>query len=269
MIATLAALQLFVLAQVAPPPKEVTSADVADEAPLAQSTEQNPPLPRKGESAPPPAAPSSQEPSSSPPAAPTTAPPTAPRRPRQLSLLSAEPLGGGSAGLAWAGWSSLGLMYGQGVTERDDLAGFVDYDYAKSEMRLGALYRRPLGKMGDFDMAGRLSAAWYLNFGAKYFYDDNHADSGLEVVPGLSISQRAAGGIFSGIVEAPLTLTTKYGAGILFSPRISAAYEAPLYPELTIGARAGVGYRAGSGDAPLSEGRAEFLFLVTVGYQFP
>ena len=52
--------------------------------------------------------------------------------------------------------------------------------------------------------------------------------------------QRGAGGIFSGILEAPLTLTTKYGAGVLFSPRISAAYEAPLYPELTIGARVGV-----------------------------
>jgi hypothetical protein len=266
MLATLAALQLVVLAQVAPPPKEVTAADVADEAPLAQSTEQNPPLPRKGESAPPPAPSASPSPSAAPAAPP--APPAAPRRPRQLSLLSAEPLGGGSAGLAWAGWSSLGLMYGQGLTERDDLAGFVDYDYAKSELRLGALYRRPLGKMGDFDMAGRLSAAWYLNTGAKYFYEDNHADSGLEIVPGLAISQRAAGGIFSGLLEAPLTLTTKYGAGILFSPRISAAYEAPLYPELTIGARVGVGYRAGSGDAPLSEGRGEFLFLVTAGYQF-
>lgn len=263
MLATLAALHLAVLSQVAPPPREVTPDDtIAQEDAAAEDAPAgaNPPLPRKGEQPPPPAAPGAAEAE----AAPTT---VTPARPRQLSFLSADPLGGGSLAFAWAGWTSLGLMYGQGITERDDLAGFADYDWEKSELRLGGFYRRPLGTAGAFDMAGRLSAAWYLNFGADYFEDENHSDSGLELVPGLSFSSRGARGIFSIIGEAPLTITTKYGAGLLFSPRASVAYEGLLYPELSVGARLGLGYRAGSGDAPLSEGQAEVMFLVVAGYQ--
>jgi len=255
MLATLAALQLVVLSQVAPPPREITPDDAAAEEgtpparagdrPLSPGPDGNPPLPERRD----------------------RVAPAAPARPRQLSLLSAEPLRGGSTALAWVGWSSLGIMYGQGVSEVDDLGALADLDWAKSELRLGAFYRRPLGRAGDFDMAGRLSVAWYLNFGADYIHDENHSDRGIEVVPGLSLSRRGAGGIFSGIAEAPLVVTMKYGAGLLFSPRISFAYEAPLYPELTLGARLGVGYRAGSGDAPLKDGTAELLFLVLAGYQ--
>lgn len=266
MLATLAALHLAVLSQVAPPPREVTPDDAAAEGEQVSAGEElppgggeNPPLPRREGRSPAAAAPAPDG------EAPSSA--ARPARARQLSLLSAEPLGGGSTSLAWVGWSSLGLMYGQGITDRDDVAGFADYDWRSSELRLGGFYRRPLGRAGVFDMAGRLSAAWYLNFGADYFRDENHADSGVEVVPGLSFSTRGAGGIFSILGEAPLTVTTKYGAGLLFSPRASVAYEAPLYPELTLGARIGVGYRAGSGDAPLADGNAELVFLVLAGYQ--
>lgn len=250
MLATLAAVQLLVLTQVPPPPREVTPGDVNAQEGAAATPSQagsaepaaSPPLPRKREAAP-------------------------GERGRQLSLLSAEPLGGGSASLAWAGWSSVGLMYGQGITARDDLAAIADFDWEKTELRIGGFYRRPLGQAGDFDMAGRLAATWYQNFGSDYIREENHSDRGVELVPGLSFSMRAAGGIFSGIAEAPITITTKYDAGLLFSPRFSIAYEGPLYPELTIGARLGVGYRAGSGDAPLKEGHAELLFVVLAGYQ--
>jgi hypothetical protein len=262
MLATIAALHLLALSQVAPPPREVTPTepDVEESAPAPVAGAENPPLPRRGEVGAPPSDAS----------APRDAPPASAaieRRRRPLSLLSAEPLGGGSTALAWAGWSSLGIMYGQGITARDDLAGFLDFDWATSELKLGALYRRPLGVAGPFDMAGRLSAAWYLNFGSDYIHDENHSDNGVEVVPGLVFSRSAAGGVFSALAEAPITVTTKYGAGLLFAPRFSLAFEGPLYPELTVGARIGAGYRAGSGDAPLSDGRAELMFLVLAGYQ--
>lgn len=239
MLAAIAALQLFVLSQVPPPPREVTPAEAS-----------------AGEDAPPQ------------PAADPAGAPAAPGGARsQLSLLSAEPLGGASAALAWAGWSTLGIMYGQGITLRDDLGAIADYDWAKSELRAGGFYRRPLGDAGGFDMAGRLAATWYQNFGTDYIHEENHSDRGVEFVPGLSFSRRGAGGIFSAIAEAPITITMKYDSGLLFSPRFSVAYEGLLYPDVTLGARLGVGYRAGSGDAPLRDGRAELLFLVVAGYQ--
>ncbi len=204
----------------------------------------NPPLPGKGASA---AAPQADA--------------------RQLSLLSGESLGGGSASLAWAGWSSLGLMYGQGIDPQDDLAGFADLDWSSTELRLGGLYRRSLGQAGSFDVAGRLSAAWFRSFGATWVHSDNHSDYGLEVAPGVALSTHTGGGVFSTIVDAPLTFTFQHGSGLLFSPRLSFAYEAQIYPDFTLGALLGAGYRAGSGDAPLKDGHAELRFLVVAGYQ--
>lgn len=200
------------------------------------------------------------------PSAPVAAPEEIPPR-RQLSLLSAEPLGGGSAALAWAGWSSIGVMYGQGVTRRDDLGAAADFDWARTELRLGGFYRRPLGRVGPFDMAGRLALAWYANFGGDWIEDDNHHDRGFEVGPALVLSARGAGGVFSIAGDLPLTVTVKHDAGLLFVPRLSASYEAELYDELTVGVRAGAAYRAGAGDAPLSEGSGELQLLVLVGYQ--
>ena len=272
MLATVAALHLVVLAQIAAP-REVRPEDAgADPAaaaglpsePGAQPAEgpqgaENPPLPRK---------PGTGEPEpSQPPAAATTATGPAPGGGRQLSLLSGETLRGGSASLAWAGWSSFGIMYGQGIAPRDDLAGFLDFEFTKTETRVGVFYRRSLGKAGAFDMAARLAAAWYMDFGAGWVYGENRGDRGVEVTPGLSISGHAAGGVLSAVADGPITVTLKYGGGLLFSPRVSLAYETALYPDVTVGARAGIGYRAGSGDAPLAEGRAEVTFLVLGGYQ--
>ena len=257
MLATIAALQLLVLSQVAAPPKEVTP----DEPGAAQATPpaENPPLPSK---------PGAKPSGATPPAAtPPAATPSAPARPRQLSLLSGESLGGGSVAMAWAGWQSLGIAYAQGITKQDDLGAYLDLDWSTAEMRLGAFYRRPLGQAGVFDMAGRLALAWYEDFAATWIHETNHSDRGIEFVPGLSLSTPMSGGIFSMIGEAPLTITTKSGSGLLFSPSFSVAYEAPLYPGLTLGARLGIGYRAGSGDAPLKEGMAEFTFLVLATYQ--
>lgn len=252
MLATIAALQLALLSQVAPPPREVTPDETPEAEPAPATPDAPPARPPAEARAEVPAAPAS---------------PAASARPRQLSLLSAEPLGGASATLAWAGWSSLGIAYAQGITNQDDLGAFLDFDWATTELRLGALYRRPLGEAGVFDMAGRISVAWYENFGSDWVHDDNHSDRGFEVTPGLGLSNRLAGGIFSMLAEAPLTVTTKYGSGLLFAPRFSVAYEAPLYPELTLGARLGIGYRAGSGDAPVKEGDASFTFLVVATYQ--
>ncbi len=273
MLATLAALHLLVLAQAS-----------GAEAPLPA----NPPLPRKAQpaeprtlSAPPPGEipPAAQPPAqpsqpapqvaTPPPGQATAAEPLSPilTTPRQLSLLSAEPLEGGSALLAEAGWSTLNVVYGQGITRTDDLGAFLDYDWAKTELRLGGFYRRPIGAAGAFDAAARLGAAWYADFGKTWVYGENHSDRGLEISPALILSTHAAGGIFSAAVEAPITITVRHDSGVLFSPRAWAAYEAPLYGEVTVGARAGLGYRGGSGDAPLKSGRGELTFLVVGGYR--
>jgi hypothetical protein len=247
MIVSLAALHLVLLTQAPAAPKEAPGEAPGQPSPEAAPKAENPPLPKK------PGRPAAAE--------------ARVERTRQLSLLSGESLGGGSASLGWAGWPSLGLMYGQGITAIDDVAGFGELDWATTELRLGGLYRRALGKAGDFDVAGRFSAAWYRDMGATYVDSKNHADLGLELAPGVSASRRGGSGIFSAMVEAPLTITFKYGKGLLFAPRLSAAYETLLYPDFTIGARIGLGYRAGSGDAPLKDGHGELLFVLVAGYQ--
>lgn len=271
MLATLAALHLLVLAQTS-----------GAQAPLPA----NPPLPRKPQAGeprmlpppppgeippaaePPPAQPAPQ--GGTPPAG--QAPASEPLSPvlttsRQLSLLAAESLQGGSALLAEAGWSSLNVLYGQGISRTDDLGALATYDWAKTELRLGGFYRRPIGVAGAFDVGVRLGLAWYADFGKTWVYSENHRDRGLEVAPALILSTHAAGGILSLAGEAPVSMTVRRDSGLLFTPRVWAAYEAPLYGEFTVGARGGVGYRGGSGDAPLKSGRGELTFLVVAGYR--
>jgi hypothetical protein len=268
MLATLAALQLLAAAPLAAPPEPADGSPPAQEgaAPAAEAAPEAIPAP-----APPPAAePGEAAAGKAPPrdeASRARAADAAPGRPRQQSLLSGESLRGGSAVLAWLGWSSLGAAYAIGFSDRDDGGLFLDHDWAKSETRIGILYRRALSPVGSFATAARLAVAWYENFGATWVYGENHSDRGFEVSPGLSLSRAVPGGLFSTVVEAPLTVTTKYENGVLFTPRASLAFEAPLYPSVTIGARAGVGYRAGAGGAPLREGRGELQFLVLLGYQ--
>lgn len=158
-------------------------------------------------------------------------------------------------------------MYAVGFSPVDDLAVFLDYDWERSESRFGLLYRRPIAPVGPFQLGGRLSASVYWNYGATYFFDDNHSDRGVELTPALVLSQHGAGGIFGIMGEAPMTITGKYKAGFLFSPRLTASFEAPFLEQATLGVRLGAGYRAGAGDAPLQKGRGELIFLVVAGYQ--
>jgi hypothetical protein len=188
-------------------------------------------------------------------------------KPAVVSLLSGDPLRGGSAALAWAGWASFGALYAQGITDQDDLGAQLDFDWTKTELRLGGFYRRPLGPAGAFHMAGRLGVSWFLSMGSELFYGGNHNDHGFEIAPGLSLSTPAGKGIFSILGDAPITVTLKGGGGVLFIPRASVAYEVPFYGPYTLGLRTGIGWRGGSGDAPLREGRAEFQLLVLGGWR--
>lgn len=190
-----------------------------------------------------------------------------PVRPVLLSLLSGESLGGRSAFLGWAGWSAFGAQYAQGVSEQDDLGALVELDWAKTELRLGATWRRALGPAGPFQAAGRLGLSWYAGLGSDWVYGRNHEDRGVELAPGLSLSTAGVGGVISLLADAPITVTTRGDAGVLFTPRAAVAYETVLDGEFTIGGRVGVGWRRGVGDAPLGRGRAELQLLVLAGWQ--
>jgi len=240
MLATLAAIQLLALGQLAGP----------TEAP--PGTAQAPAQPPAG---------TAQQPPGTPPGARAKAAPSLP------SLLSAEPLSGTSAALGWAGWSTLGAAWGQGITPRDDLGAFGDFDWTTTEMRLGGWWRRPLGNAGSFKLAGRLGVSWYLDFGTHWAHDGNHGDRGLQISPALLVSAPGGGGVFTVGGELPLTWTVWHGGGILFQPRLTGAYETALYDPVTIGVRASLGARAGSGGAPIQDAQGQFEFLVLAGYR--
>jgi hypothetical protein len=270
MLVTLAALHLLAFAQVETPASEMPAVDEVAQASDpsdaadadAQDAEAQDPEAQDPPELPPPA----DEPEPPRARATRTPVPAAPSR-RQLSLLSAEPLGGGSMSMAWAGWSSIGGQWAMGVTSTDDLGLLLDFDWAGTELRLGGWYRRPLGTAGAFDMAGRLALSWYADFGGKFIHDGNHDDRGVALEPGLVFSVRGGGGIFSVAGDLPLTVTTYDDGGVLFAPRLSLAYETPLYPELNVGVIGGLGYRVGSGDAPMRDGRLDVRFLLVAGYQ--
>jgi len=183
------------------------------------------------------------------------------------SLLGAESLQGGSAAQAWAGFASFGVAYGQGVTTQDDIGATLDFDWSATETVLSGFWRRPLGNVGTWQMAGRLSVGWYLNFGGTWIHSDNRADRGIQLAPALLLSTRAGDGLVSVSGELPLTFTTWRDGGFLLGPKVSAAYETPLYDALTLGLRGAVSWRGGGGGAPMRGGRVEPELLVVLGYR--
>jgi hypothetical protein len=183
------------------------------------------------------------------------------------SLLSAEPLGGRSAVLGWAGWSAFGAGWAQGVTPEDDLGAVADLDWSTGELRISAFYRRPLGRVGLVDIGSRLRAGWYADFGAKWMQDDNVGDRGVEFVPGIVLSTRGAGGVFSVGGDLPITVTLWREGGIFAAPKLSLSYETLLYGDLSVGVRVAGSYRAGAGDAPMSSARALLDLQVLAGWK--
>jgi len=183
------------------------------------------------------------------------------------SLLGAESLRGGSAALAWAGYSSLGVAYGQGVTLQDDLGASLDFDWSSTETVLSGFWRRPLGTIGGWEMAGRLRLGWYLDLGGTWIHGDNQADRGFQVAPALLLSTRAGDGLVSVSAELPLAVTFRRDGGFFVAPKVALGYETPLYGELTLGLRGAVSWRGGGGGAPMRTGRIEPELLVVLGYQ--
>jgi hypothetical protein len=171
------------------------------------------------------------------------------------SLLSAEPLGPHAAILGWAGWSAIGVGWAQGVTSEDDIGLIGDLDWSTGELRASAFYRRPLGRTGRVEIGSRLRIGWYADFGAQWIQDDNLKDRGVEFVPGIVLSTRGAGGIFSLGGDLPITVTMWRDGGIFAAPKLSLSFETLLYGELTVGVRVAASYRAGAGDAPMMEPR--------------
>ena len=112
-----------------------------------------------------------------------------------------------------------------------------------------------------------MRAGWYADFGARWFHDDNLKDRGIEVVPGLVVSARGAGGVFSIGGDLPIAVTLWRDGGIFAAPRASFSYETLLYGDLTFGVRMAAAYRAGAGDAPMPDRRALLELEAMVGWK--
>ena len=240
--------------------------DLPESPPVAPKTAEPADPPGETPTPPPPAAP--DLPPAEAPGAPSPArAPAPPARPALVSLLSGETLHGGATSLGWVGWPALGAAWGQGVAEKDDLGLLFQYDWAATELLIGGWYRRSLGKAAAFDLAGRVGVYWYANHEGTMIYEDNQAAHGIQFAPSLLLSARGAGGIFSLAGDLPMTVTLSGEGGFLFRPRASIAYEAALYDRVTLGIRGGVGYRVGSGSAPLADGQPELELVVLGGYR--
>lgn len=184
------------------------------------------------------------------------------------SIFSAEPLAGSSTLVGWAGWAAFGAAWAQGVTSQDDLGVSGEFDWSTAELRVSALYRRPLGQVGLFTIASRLRAGWYADFGAEWVHADNPKDRGVEFVPGIVLSSRGAGGVFSLGGDLPIVITLWRDGGIFAAPKASLAYETLLYGDLTVGVRLAGAVRAGAGDAPMSNPHALLEMQVIAGRKF-
>jgi hypothetical protein len=178
------------------------------------------------------------------------------------SLLGGESLRGSTVALATAGFATLSVAYGQGLTARDDLAGSAQFNWSTSELVLGGSWRRQLGRVGGWELAGRLAAGWYLDGGSTMIHDDNLPDRGVQLAPGLAVSSRGLG-LLTVSLDVPFTVTTWRGGGTWIAPRLAVTYEAALYDRVALGVCGSLAWRGGTGGAPMRAGQVLPELLVT------
>jgi hypothetical protein len=182
------------------------------------------------------------------------------------SLLGGESLRGSTVAVGTAGYATLGVAYAQGLTERDDLGASAQFDWSTTELVLGALWHRQLGRLGSWDLASRLALGWYLDAGSTLVHDDNLSDRGVQLTPGLALSTRGVG-LLAVALDMPITVTTWRGGGVWIAPRLAVSYEAALYDQLALGVVGSLAWRGGTGGAPMRSGQVLPELLVTATWK--
>jgi hypothetical protein len=182
------------------------------------------------------------------------------------SLLGGESLRGSTVAVGTAGYATLGVAYAQGLTERDDLGASAQFDWSTTELVLGALWHRQLGRLGSWDLASRLALGWYLDGGSTLVHDDNLSDRGVQLTPGLALSTRGVG-LLAVALDMPITVTTWRGGGVWIAPRLAVSYEAALYDQLALGVVGSLAWRGGTGGAPMRAGQVLPELLVTATWK--
>lgn len=182
------------------------------------------------------------------------------------SLLGGESLRGSTVAVGTAGYATLGVAYAQGLTERDDLGASAQFDWSTTELVLGALWHRQLGRLGSWDLASRLALGWYLDGGSTLVHDDNLSDRGVQLTPGLALSTRGVG-LLAVALDMPVTVTTWRGGGVWIAPRLAVSYEAALYDQLALGVVGSLAWRGGTGGAPMRSGQVLPELLVTATWK--
>jgi hypothetical protein len=171
-------------------------------------------------------------------------------------------LGGRSIGadagilLGTAGYPFAGLAFAYGITDSDDLGAILDFDWATSELLLAGSWRHAVLQGEPISIALRARAGLYADLGARFIYGDNGSDWGADVAPGIAASTELGAGLLSFGIELPAIWTFGRGTGWILWPRAAVAFEVPLYGEITVGARASVGYRGSGGTAPAGSSSA-------------
>lgn len=177
--------------------------------------------------------------------------------PALQSLLGGRSIGAGAGVLlGTAGYPFAGLAFSYGITDSDDLGAIADFDWATSELLLAGTWRHAILQGEPISIALRARGGLYADLGAKLIYDDNRSDWGADVAPGIAASTDLGAGLLSFGVELPAIWTFGRGTGWILWPRAAVAFEVPLYREITVGARASIGYRGSGGTAPAGSSSA-------------
>ncbi len=170
------------------------------------------------------------------------------------SLQGGETLGvGGSVAVFSAGFSTLSASYAQGHSSMADYGAHLEFDWFTTEFFAGGIYRQLTWRLGDTYVSWRARAGLYGDFGSAWATSTNQSGAGLQLSPGLALSRRFPGGIFSASADLPLDFIFSRGGGFAVGVRGSASFETPLWGDLLVGARVGAAGLGSTGGAPFAD----------------
>lgn len=175
---------------------------------------------------------------------------------------------GGLAAFGYMGVPRVGAGYRQGVGPLE-LDAQVEFDYFQLSLAAFGTARYLAVSQGRLRIAPSLGVGAVLDTGSRYIDAYNFGYTGLRLIPGATVSWRAAETVSAvGELQIPIDIALSRGGGARYTPVAGGGAEIYVGEGITAGAMADLGVDVVKQPLGVPKARFAFALRVGLGYRF-
>lgn len=175
---------------------------------------------------------------------------------------------GGLAAYGYMGVPEVGAGYRQGVGPLE-LDAQLKLNYFQLSLAVEGAARLLVYSQGRLQIAPSLAVGAVFDTGSRYIDQYNFGYVGLRLVPGGTVSWRAAETVSAvGELQVPIDLPLTRGGGARYTPMAGGGAELYLGEDVTAGAMADLGVDVVKQPLGVPKTRFAFALRVGLGYRF-